>query len=48
MSNNGDFQRLHSLQNVMLSRVPVAHDCNPSYLGGRGQPVRANSSSDPL
>jgi hypothetical protein len=36
------------------SQVPVAHACNPSYLGGRDQedcsskPAQANSLQDPI
>jgi hypothetical protein len=36
------------------SQVPVAHACNPSYLGDRDQkdhgwmPAQANSSRDPI
>jgi hypothetical protein len=39
---------------MILSQVPVAHACNPSYLGGRDQEdhglkqARANSSQDPI
>jgi hypothetical protein len=37
-----------------MSQAPVAHICNPSYLGGRDQeghglkPAQANSSRDPI
>jgi hypothetical protein len=37
-----------------VSWVPVAHACNPSYLGGRDQedpgskPVQANNLRDPI
>jgi hypothetical protein len=37
-----------------LSRAPVAHACNPSYIGGRDQedhgskPAQANSSWDSI
>jgi hypothetical protein len=37
-----------------LSQRPVAHTCNPSYTGSRGQedhgskPAQANSSQDPI
>jgi hypothetical protein len=38
------------LKNTLVSQVPMAHTCNPSYLGGRDQEdhgsesVQANSS----
>jgi hypothetical protein len=37
-----------------MSQVPVAHNCNPSYSGGRDQedhsskPAQANSFGDPI
>jgi hypothetical protein len=40
------------LKNPSMSQVPVAHACNPSYLGGRDQeihgskPAQANNSQD--
>jgi hypothetical protein len=44
-----------SCQNLaVLSRMPVAHACNPSYSGGRGQedhssiPAKENRSQDPI
>jgi hypothetical protein len=44
-----------SCQNLaVLSRMPVAHACNPSYSGGRGQedhssiPAKENRSQNPI
>jgi hypothetical protein len=46
--------KLLPLENPVPNQALVAHTCNPSYVGGRGQedhspkPAKANSLRDPI
>jgi hypothetical protein len=48
------FMARHCLKKKKMSWEPVAHSCNPSYLGGKDQedhsskPAQANSLRDPM